>query len=176
MGEGQGRSGAATFVTVLGWALIGLAGLAVLWMLFETAVFTVLLAMPDPGAPPPDRTPPHLSLPLRMLLGLLVGFSVLVFASAIAFLKRKAWARRTFVTLFAVAIAVNAVALILLVVGGSRPSVLELGTGERFAPVARLMAVPAGVAVVALSILFGWLIRRLTSPAVRAQFDDRQVF
>jgi hypothetical protein len=172
----HGRSGAATFVTVLGWVLIGVAGLAVLAVLLQTAVFTVLLAMPDPPAPPEGRVPPHLALPLRMLLGLLVGFSVLVFASAIAFLKRRGWARRTFVTLFALAIVVNVAALLLLVVSSGRPSPLELGTGDRFAPLVRMMAIPTGAAAVVLSLLFAWLIKRLTSPAVRAEFDDSQVF
>jgi hypothetical protein len=174
--QGQGRSGAATFVTVLGWVLIVFTGLGVLATLLETIVFTILLAMPAASAPLADRLPSHLSFPLKTVLGLLVGLSVLVFASAVAFLNRRGWARRTFVTLFALAIAVNAAALVLLAAGGSRPAPLDLGLGERVAPVARLLAVPTGVAAVGLCLLFGWLIKRLTSAAVRAEFDDRQVF
>jgi hypothetical protein len=174
--DGQGRSGATTFVTVLGWALIGFTGLWALSMLLQTVMFTVMLAMPAPHATSDARTPSHLSLPFRMLLGLLVGVSVLVFASAIAFLKRKGWARRTFVTLFALAIVFNVAALLLLLVGGSQSVSLALGAGERFEPMARRMLVPTSIAAVALSLLFGWLIKRLTSAVVRAEFDDRAAY
>ena len=170
MGDGHGRSGATTFVTVLGWILIGVTGLGVLSMLLQTIMFTVMLAMPHPPAASPARTPSQLSFPLKMLLGLLVGVSLLVFASAIAFLKRKGWARRTFVTLFTLAIVFNAAALLLLLLGGGQPA--SLAMGERLEPMARTMLVPAGIAAAGLSLLFGWLIKRLTSPAVRAEFDD----
>ena len=174
MDESLARPGAGTFVTVLGWVLIGVTGLGVVSTLFQTVFFTVTVSMPQPMAAGPSRGSPA----FRTFLGLLMAFSILALASAVAFLKRKNWARRTFVMLFGLAIVFNAAALVLLVVGTPRSGPPALGPGGegRFDAMARLLLIPTGIAAVACSLLFGWLIKRLTSVPVKAQFDDRDAF
>jgi hypothetical protein len=176
--DSSGRSGVTTFVTVLGWVLIGFTGLAVLSTLLQTFFFTVTFAMPDApsqsGSGPASRS----SLSFKTFLGLLLAFAVLTLASAIAFLKRKDWARRTFVMLFGLAIVFNVVGLTLLLMGGgpSMPALAGPGGRHGLQTMARTMLIPTGIATVGFSILLGWLIRRLTSAAVRAEFDDREAF
>jgi hypothetical protein len=176
--DSLGRLGTRTFVTVLGWVLIGFTGLGVLSMLLQTFFFTVMFAMPEvPSQPAASGAAPG-SPAFRTFLGLLLAFSILVLASAVAFLKRKNWARRTFVMLFTLAILFNAVALVLLVVvtGRSVPPALGPADGGRFDAMARLMLIPAGIVAVGCSLVFGWLIKRLTSAPVRAEFQDREAF
>jgi hypothetical protein len=172
--ESLTRFGGGTFVTVLGWVLIGVTGLGVLSTLLQTVFFTVTVSMPQPMATGAARGSPA----FRTFLGLLMAFSILALASAVAFLKRKNWARRTFVMLFALAIVFNAVALVLLVMGtpGAQPPALGPGGEGRFDAMARLLLIPMGIAAVGCSLLFGWLIKRLTSAPVKAQFHDRDVF
>jgi hypothetical protein len=172
------RLGTRTFVTALGWVLICFTGLAVLSTLLQTFVFTVMFAMPDARPQAGSGVGSHGSDAFRMFLGLLLGFSVLTLASAVAFLKRKNWARRTFVMLFGVAILFNVVALALLVMGAGSTMATTFGVGSRGGSdgMARLILIPTGVAAVGCSLLLGWLIRRLSSAAVRAEFQDREAF
>ena len=165
-------------MTVLGWVLIGFTGLGVLSMLLQTFFFTVMFAMPEVHSQPASGGASPGSPAFRTFLGLLLAFSILVLASAVAFLKRKNWARRTFVMLFTLAIVFNAVALVLLVMGTGRsvPPVLGLADGRRFDAMARLMLIPTGIVAVGCSLAFGWLIRRLTSAPVKAEFQDGEAF
>ena len=164
-------------MNVLGWVLIGVTGLGVLSMLLQTFFFTVM-AMPEVHSQPASGGASPGSPAFRTFLGLLLAFSILVLASAVAFLKRKNWARRTFVMLFTLAILFNAVALVLLVVvtGRSVPPALGPADGGRFDAMARQMLIPAGIVAVGCSLVSGWLIRRLTSAPVRAEFQDREAF
>jgi hypothetical protein len=164
--DGQERRRASRFVTVLGWVLIGLTGLAVASTLMQTMVFTLMLSMPDVQPRGPSA---QLSTSVRTFLGLLLAFLVLTLASAVAFLKRVNWARRTFVLLFALAIAFNVGVLAALVSGVALPSGAP-AAGSPLDVAARRMVVPLGVAAVVLSAVLAWLIRRLTSPAIRREF------
>lgn len=172
------RLGTRSFVTMLAWVLICFTGLGVLSTLLQTVAFTVMFAMPDVHPQPATGAASHPSDAFRTFLGLLLAFSVLTLASAVAFLKRKNWARRTFVMLFALAILFNVVALVLLATGAGRtmPTALEMRGREGFDAVARLVLISTGVAAVGFSLLLGWLIKRLTSTAVRAEFQDREAF
>jgi hypothetical protein len=158
------------FVTILGWILIACTAVVVASTLLQSLVFTLTLAMPAPPAAGATAPPATMSSAFKTFLGLLLGLSVLALASAIAFLKRLDWARRTFILLFALTIGFTLVGLVLLAVGVLTPAP-DPGVG-RLDSFARSLRVPMAVGGVVLSGVLAWLIRRLTSPAIRREFGS----
>ena len=171
------------FVTVLAWLSIGLAGFATLIAVLQNLMLQWLFlpAMRMQAMPPP--LPPGLPAPTAWLFGhmawlfrafLLVAASTLL--AAIGLLRRHGWARRLFLGLLGLAIAYQLFGLVW--------SWWFMGSMDRFM---RAAGMPAEMGAfmhgfllvaqvfgtllgLALCVLFGWLIRRLCSASVRAEF------
>ena len=162
------------FVTITAWMFIILAALASTSAMVQNAAVASLV----PGQPD--------SLPL--LTGILLGYlpwivgagllmSVATLASAVGLLLRLDWARRVFIGLLAVAIAVNLLGVWLQqevlqsVVSNTLHSVSipaqALAVFGGFVTAARVMALL--MSLVACGLL-GWIIRRLMSAGVRQEF------
>jgi hypothetical protein len=167
------------FVTATAWAFIVLAALACVSALVQNA--TVVSLMPglrpagDPAALPLLTGLLVGYLPWVVGTGMLLAFATL--ASAIGLLLRLDWARRTFITLLAVAIVANLLGLWLqqemmqsvvssTLVNASLPP-QALGVFGGFVTAARVMAV---VVTLGACALLGWIIRRLMSAGVRQEF------
>lgn len=180
MGEGQ-RS---TFVTVLAYLAIVLSGFAMVVALLQNRMVTMApyaeamdRALQDSTfvtvAPPAWR---FLFAHFRTLtlLGLAAGATT--FVTSIGLLRRRNWARTVFVLLLVAGIAC-AVGLLFLqdammpdvTAAIARDSTLQQA-GNDFASVARAMRLFMLGVTVGVVCLLGWLIARLLSPGIRAEF------
>lgn len=166
----------STFVTVLGWILIALSALALLtsvgrgvWL--EVATQEVLAAQPR-----------DMQVPGQLISGLFRGVSLLnvvltasLTYAAYAFLARRNWARRTFVVLFAIGLAGNVLTVLLFGTmfgfAGAAVSQVESPLGQ-IGSLFAAMFVFWAVFAIGFAVLFGWLIKRLRSPAVKAEFGS----
>jgi len=163
----------STFVTVVAWIFIVLGGyITLVSVLQNIMVFTMF---PAEGLASHSEEAPAL---IRFMLshfralvplGLIASCATLV--SAIGLLKRRNWARIAFVVLMALGIAYLVLAVVAMV---SFFSAVLPGMGEQMAAAERLMVrlITTFTSVMALGIalLFAWIIKKLVSPEIRAEF------
>lgn len=93
-----------------------------------------------------------------LFLGLFLFFTI-TFTASIGLLRRKNWARLVFIGLMALGILWN-------VVGPEDPDFVQ-----NFSRMFMIMRIATAVLIIGLTVLFGWIIRKLSSPAVRAEFS-----
>ena len=172
----------STFVTVLAWIFIVLAGFATLISLMQNAMMFFMfhgagfdqamdVASRAPGAPP------FIGLFARYFYLLFVLFLVVsasTLASAIGLLYRRNWARIVFIVMMAFGIVWNlgglALSAFMLTVVNGFP--MHAGHGSPFAlgtMVAVVMAFNVAISL-AVSALFFWIILKLGSPEIRREF------
>jgi hypothetical protein len=98
---------------------------------------------------------------------------VYALACSIGLLKRKDWARRGFLGLLAIGIVSGVAALVFQSVFLSEIANRPAASGQPHLRVLFfLMKVLAAVMVLALVVVFGWMIRKLTSPPIKAEFSS----
>lgn len=162
------------FVTTLAWIFILLGAIAVLLAFIQNLVVWTLApeAFADGGA----SVHAHGVGTLRLLIALPLLLAAITLVAAIGLLYRQGWARYTFLGLFALGILLQ-----LLGVGNAftltpPPPPAELAVAEAAelqqqlaAGVSALRGFTVVMALVMLPLL-GWLIRRLASPAIGAEF------
>jgi len=167
----------STFVTVLGWILVSLSALAFSSSLIQGVLLEVT-ARELLETQPADLQPAG-----ELLSGLFRGVSLinvvltgLLTYAAYAFLRRRNWARRTFLVLFAIGMAGNVMTVLMFgtmsaltsLVASQSPSPLPAEAGSLFKGMLFIWALCA----IATAVLLGWLIKRLRSPAVKAEFTS----
>ena len=85
-------------------------------------------------------------------------------------LKRRNWARLIFIVVCALGIAWSALCILILGFG--------FHFGRSLPPDMRFLAilmVTKSILAVGMSVLFGWIIKRLCSPSVRSEFNSTEV-
>lgn len=170
----------STFVSVLAWVFIGLAGFTTLIATLQNLLLQWLFLPMAQQAPP---MPADLPLPMRFMATHFAWFfraflllSVLTLTAAIGLLRRREWARRLFVGLLGFGIAYQALGVLFQWwFTGSMTGFMH----DPHAP-AQLDAVMSDVLLMVrifstlfaagIAVLFGWIIRRLCSAAVREEF------
>jgi len=155
------------FITVLAWILISFTGLGAAGGLLQTVAVNIMLSVPDPKF---QADAAGALFPLRILPAALFLFSTFALICAVGLLKRRDWARRCVVGLFAIGIAFHAVALVLFLVGVLLHPPAAPDGDVRFAQMLRLMMIPMSIGALGVAVLFGWLIKRRLSPDVRREF------
>jgi len=160
------------FVTATAWVFILLGMMASLSALVQNAMLASLLPVPVNSG-----VMGLLMDYLPWVVGTGLVMSLATLASAIGLLLRLDWARRTFITLLAIAIVANLLGLWLQqemmqsVVSNTLGTVAlppqALGVFGGFVTAVRVMAV---VVTLGACALLGWIIRRLMSPGVRQEF------
>ena len=165
----------STFVTVLAWIIIIFASLAVAGSLLQMVMLHAALPIMFKAQASGNQPDPSLSIAIiRGFMIFAFAFACFVLFAARALLKRKNWARRTFVVLLGLGIAFNVL------------WALAAGMGIFFAPAPAsgaqafpaemlnaiaIMNVALIVFALAISIIYGWLTRRLRSAAVKSEFS-----
>lgn len=150
----------STLVSVLGWIAIGFGALGVYSSVAQMVLFSSLAEAPIPNVDPAL---------LEIASGTFRGMSVLSIALAgflmytgYALWKRRNWARRTFVVLFALGIVANVIWVAFSAMFGS----LFAQFGAAFGAIFVVFAVFA----LCVAALFAWFVKRLRSPAVKSEF------
>jgi hypothetical protein len=187
MSPSQENSAAAspdrsTFVTVVAWIFIAIAGFATFISLLQAAMF--MFVFPADQFPPAGSTKGLEEMPVffRFMIQNIQWFfvmfwslSALTFVAAIGLLRRRNWARLIFVGLMAFGILWN--------LGGiwlqeqmmssfpklSANSPADVRTG--FETMMTVMRFAMGAFAIGISLLFAWIIKRLMSRSVKAEFN-----
>ncbi len=174
--DGQPRS---TFVTKLARILILLSAFTTLISAFQNFMFFLIspkfrmdkvLQSPELASKIPPFHRFMLSHVQLLLPAMLVIFAVTL-VRAIAFLKRKNWARIVFIVLMSLGIA-SSLGILLLLPGLSDE--MKRGPSARqFEVTFSVVRVFTTAISLGLAVLFGWIIRKLLSRPIRAEFMTR---
>jgi hypothetical protein len=166
------------FVTRLAWMFIVPAG----FMTFTSLVQMVMAYVMFPGGAmrelfgylPVGNMPGVFGFVTSNIHVLFVGcfvISALAFISAMGLLRRKNWARIVFIVVLVLGLVSNVLGIIMLfsvfplvrgIIGGEVP--------EQFDMIFNAVQVSALLLTVATAGLFGWIIRKLVSPPINAEF------
>jgi hypothetical protein len=173
----------SSFVTVVAWIFIVLAGFTTFISVLQNIMINTMFPLDElrtarasePGMPPFFD---FIFGNIRLFFLAILVVSAVTCASAIGLLLRKNWARLVFIAILALGIAWNLGGLVLqqimidsmmkfpMTAGKSVPADFEAGMQGM------MIAIRVFSAVFALgfSVLYGWLIKRLISPSIVAEF------
>jgi hypothetical protein len=180
----HGPAQRSQFVTATAWTFIVLAGCMTLMSLLQNVMLQVMLQTTGMRQAMAElHSENHAGMPLFAVnmftimpwifaANLILCISTLI--AAIGLLQRKEWARLMFVALMAIGIVWNVGGFVLqwYVFSGMRAAAGN--TPAQF--VAEFKAFTIGIVVVSFlfastfSFLFGWIIKRLSDPSIRAEF------
>jgi hypothetical protein len=174
----------SSFVTVLGWIFVCLAGFATLMSLLQNLMFQLVFlpAMQQQLATQP--MPAEMPVPVGWLFAHIIWFfrafllvSVTALIASIGLLLRRNWGRRLFIGLMGFAIAYHVLGLAFQWwFMGSMQSLMPLppNAPAHFADgirgFMRAMQMFGAIMAIGFSVLYGWIIKRLCSPAVQREF------
>ncbi len=159
----------STFVTVLAWVLIVLSGFGSLMTLLQNVVLFFVFPFAEMSATAIEADEPLWArfIYLWFVLALLVCATTLV--GSIGLLQRKSWGRRLVVTILGLGVVWCLVAAPL----GHFMMQMPADFGEVDPGLRRMQTVTTVFSAVfglLLAGLFGWLVKRLLSAEVRAEF------
>lgn len=169
----------STFVTTLAWTLITFNGFGVFWALMQNVI--VIFVFPSMIATDTPTGQALQALPMtffRVAGVLFLGFAVFMTYAAYALLKRRNWARRTFIVVFAVSIVCNILSAVVFGLGfglAEFPAWDQAAVPPEFRALFTWIVAVLAILSVGMSVLFAWLIKRLRSPSVKAEFSDAAV-
>jgi hypothetical protein len=178
----------STFVTVVAWSFIAVAGfasfIAVLQALMFFFVFPADMFRTPESAKGLEEMPAFFRFMVQHIKWFFVFFwtlSVATLVCAIGLLRRKNWARVAFVAIMALGIVWNLSGIWLqeqMMSSFSNtpvhdPRMAEFHSG--FETMMTVMRVAMGIFSIAMSVLFAWIIKRLVSRSTRAEFAAEKV-
>jgi hypothetical protein len=112
---------------------------------------------------------------IRWFFLLVLMISATLFISSVGLLKRKNWARLLFIAIMAFGIFWNIGGFVLQLVMFSTMSDMPSSTPPdfqaQFTTFSIVVAIFGGIMVLGLSILFGWIIKRLISSSIKQEFQ-----
>ncbi|GHU29054.1 hypothetical protein AGMMS50256_13000 [Betaproteobacteria bacterium] len=171
----------STFVTVVAWIFIVLSGFGTIIAFLQNIMVWTMFRNPEVGQA--MQAPPQVSMPsaitfmlnhfdLFVLAFLLIA--VFTLTSSIGLLKRKNWARLSFVGIMVLGILWNLGGLVVQFSMFSSIqrefSIESMHDGQDMQIFFVGIAVVSVLFAVGSSVLFGWIAKRLTSSAVVAEF------
>jgi hypothetical protein len=172
----------STFVTVLAWLgiiyhgvmlLVGGLEAAVFWQYFsDPAALRSLMPTPEATSMPMDT----LWLGSRMFAFLFAGilaWAVVGLVASVGLLKRRNWGRITTIGLLALGIAWMALMLVWQGGMGSMPMPSQVEGMPDMSGFFRTMRILMAVLSVVFGVGYGWLIAKLVSKPIRAEFLPR---
>lgn len=170
----------STFVTVVAWIFIAIAGFSTVMGILQKVMVNIILgtdAFPLESAGAEQHIPPVALFMFQNMRWVFLAFlmaSTVTLIAAIGLLLRKNWARRVIIGLLALAIVWNIGGLVVQHLFISSMPSLQADMPPDFKNVFDVfrIVITAFSVVVALvfSVLFGWIIKRLVSPIIRAEF------
>ena len=172
----------STFVTVLAWIFIFLAGFATLVSILQNVMVNFMFPAGEMDAAfeqagSSERLPGFVTFMLRNMRLVFLFFllvCVASLASSIGLLLRQGWARVAFIAIMILGVVWNLAGVVLSFAFVSWLPELPAGTPDDFARQWSYMskAIIAFNVVVTLgfSLLFGWIAKKLMSAEVRSEF------
>jgi hypothetical protein len=151
----EGAATPARFVRAVGWMFLVAAGLGLL----ISGAQALLLSRAAPGLVVDSGA-------LAVALGL-VALSMIVVVVAVAFLRRRRWARAALAAITVLGIVAS---LTRLLVPGSPMEPPPPDAPAEYLGLLRLISLADVVVPIVAGLVLGWILWRLRSPAVRDQF------
>jgi hypothetical protein len=176
--------GRSTFVTVVAWTFIALAGFASFIAVLQALMF--VFVFPADQFSPPESAKGFQEMPVffrfmfqhvKWFFAFFWALSVVTLISAIGLLRRKNWARLAFVAIMVVGIVWNLAGIWLqeqMISSFPKPPIQDLRAAEfqaGFETMMTIMRFAMAAFAIAMSVLFAWIIKRLVSHSVRVEFD-----
>ena len=164
------------FVTVLAWILVVFGGLSILGALMQNVMINIMMPSVIMNQSANGQPMPEFPIGIFRIIGVLfLALTSFVTYAAYSLLKRRNWARRTFIVLFACGIIVNIVWAIAFGLGAGFSTLPT--TGEHALPLDmrtmfKVMTMMFVIFSLVMSCLFGWIIKRLHSPVIKAEFNS----
>jgi hypothetical protein len=175
----------STFVTVVAWTFIAIAGFASFIAVLQALMF--VFVFPADQFPPPESTRGLEEMPafvrfmfqhIRWFFVFFWTLSVVTLVCAIGLLRRRNWARLAFVAIMVIGILWNLSGIWLQEqmmssfpkpppIHGPRAAEFDAG----FETMMTIMRFAMAAFAIAMSVLFAWIIKRLVSRSARAEFD-----
>lgn len=173
MTQSQTRS---TFVTVVAWVFIVLSWFVSLIAILQNVMVHLMFAHDDfaeqlKNSPAADNMSAFEYFMLTSMEWVVAGFLVaalISLVSAVGLLKRRNWARRAFIVVLSLGVLANLASVVLMVAMANSAAPHNLPAN--FATMQLVIQVVNGAIAVAIVGLFGWLIRRLMSEKIKAEF------
>lgn len=169
----------SNFINVLAWIFIVLGGFATFMSILQNIMIRTMfpkeqMAQAMQQAEKTEQMPAFANFmfshfDLFLLFFLVVSATSLI--AAIALLKRKNWARIIFIVLMILGILWNVGGLVLqFTMFSSMPEMASKGAPPEFEKMMLIMKIASVVMVIAVSTLFAWIIKKLTSAPIRDEF------
>ncbi|MDB9822291.1 hypothetical protein OAC89_01145 [Deltaproteobacteria bacterium] len=178
MNEHDAAPPRATFVTVLSWVFIVLAGFATVISILQNIMITLMFSVGEisqtlNNSEVQGEMPAFANFIFSNIRLFFFGFLVVsctTFISSIGLLKRKNWGRIIFIVIMSLGIVYNIFALVLQQF--MIPSISEMAGpyDSHFGTMMTIMRVFTFLMAVGISILFAWIIKKLVSPTIRREF------
>jgi hypothetical protein len=169
----------SSFVTVLAWIFIVAGGFTTFISILQNVMFTSFFPVDQmqttKGAENMSAVALFMLNHVRLFFAAFLILSLTVFVSSIGLLKCKNWARVVFIGLFALGILWNVAGIFIQHAIFSAMPAPPAGAPQEFKvqmeSMANVMLLFSLVLAVGVSVLFGWIIKRLLSPAIRQEFS-----
>jgi hypothetical protein len=163
----------STFVTVVAWIFIVGSGFATLMSLMQNIMIHVMFNK-DKFSQLPDDMPAGASFMFEYFQLIILAFlliCILMLVSSIGLLKRKNWARLVFIFILSLGILWSLASLILQAVFFSTmPEMSQSPEFQEFKAMQSIMQWFTAIISIGFAILFGWIIMRLLSSAIKQEF------
>jgi hypothetical protein len=169
----------STFVTVVAWIFISLSGFATIISILQNIMIQTMFSGPEMEkalqAPTAAGAPPlaaFMTSHFQLFFFAFLIVSALMLASSIGLLKRKNWARLLFIGLMILGIVWQLGGLVLQFTMFSfmQDSFTNAPGAPNIKPFIIGVAVVSVMFALGMSGLFGWIVKRLLSPTVTAEF------
>ena len=173
----------STFITVLAWIFIIFSGFGTLIAIAQNVMIHTMFPVDQMQeamhtAKEKQNIPPvaeFMMTHFQLIFGAFLVMSAVTFSSSVALLKRKNWARVIFIYLLGFGIVWNIGGLFLQqAFFTSIPPPSSNAPAEfqsQFKSMATTMLVISTVMAIGFSVLFGWIIKRLTSQDIKKEFN-----
>jgi len=172
----------SSFVTVLAWIFIALAGFSSLISLLQNIMIHVMFrsgamaaALQDTGNGPPMGGLAKFAFDhLQWIPAFFLGISLITLIAAIALLRRRNWGRLAFIAVMGIGIAWELGSLAVMPFFfrsfTQLPGTVPPDLRAQFSLLPKLMFGFSALVAVALAVLFAWIIKRLASADIKREF------
>lgn len=169
----------STFVTVTAWIFIVLAGFTTFGALMQNLMVSLMFPTEEIVAAVnrDPKAPPGMAIifgHLKLILFLFLALCITTLTSSIGLLRRREWARKTFIAVLVLGILwmIGGFALQYFMMSSvnDMPGVSHASTDAQFGIMLKVIMGVGVLVSLFFVLLFGWIIKRLMSPEIRAEF------
>lgn len=161
-----------TFVDVLAWIAIIFSGFALFVSVLQNLMLYTVL---QEGFPWPHEAELPLALQfffqhIHVYFASILVCLLVTFVSSVGLLKRKEWARKSFVFMMGVGILYVVAATALQYIVASTIPAFSMGMSNAEATIVLVIRVGTGVFALGIGVLFAWIIKKLRSSEIKSEF------